>query len=899
MTIKDDYSASAAGAGSITIGAIATGTIETPGDVDWFKVDLAGLSTYRFNIRGADADGGTLAWNTASRDVHLRLWDPAGQQYLYPLGYDSGTGAPVLSFAIKSAGTYYLEVAGGQGTGTYSVSSLLIDKDDYAGDAAHATSVALGTAVSGQLSYAGDNDAFSVPVTEGKSYQVTLTAGADLNATTYVTVADSAQWQQDGDIYAPGSTITVPFVAHATGAATVTLSNLSGSGGYTWKVDEVADDFKSGTGTQGTIVAGASVTGAFETTADLDWFGVDLQADLTYLIRLKGPGDSYYPLVNIRDANGTQLSTPFDWHRLSDGACVVWKPTASGHYFIETGSDITGNYTLSVQPPAPDDHGQTMATAGQLTPGTPLIGHTEVPGDVDWYSFTVEAGNGYVLHAEANPDMGLRGGLGGGIYDASGVGVAAEYQRTDQGWDVLYQPSTTTTYYVAVAPYNSLGSYTLSLSAPISDAIPGDRTTTASILPGAVLRSTLDFKGDVDYVSAQVQAGHEYRFQLLGAADKQGALGSPVADLSGQHGEWERGWTSYGHANELVVRPTVDGTVWLAIRDQNGATGTYTLLAQSDTVAYADLYPPQQAFPTLPTRAPSADTALDRHLFLTYAEDVNVAGTIQLLDGHGSVLQTFGAGDAAVSIVHGTVSLASSVADGTSYVLQAATGAVTDLAGNPAPAFSFAFSTPEANRIQDGTAGNDTFAAGTGTDRFDGGAGLDTVVYDGTRSSYGIFLGKQSVKVAQYEGAASVDQLLGIERIVFHDSVVACDIDGSAGQTYRLYQAAFNRTPDGAGLAYWIKQHDQGMSLHDVADAFMHSQEFVDLYGSAPQPAALATAIYHSVMHREPDQAGFDYWVSALEHGMAPADVLVSFSECLENQANVIGQIKYGIVLPL
>jgi hypothetical protein len=33
---------------------------------------------------------------------------------------------------------------------------------------------------------------------------------------------------------------------------------------------------------------------------------------------------------------------------------------------------------------------------------------------------------------------------------------------------------------------------------------------------------------------------------------------------------------------------------------------------------------------------------------------------------------------------------------------------------------------------------------------------------------------------------------------------VALDVDGAAGQAYRLYQAAFDRAPDKNGLGYWI-----------------------------------------------------------------------------------------------
>jgi serralysin len=41
---------------------------------------------------------------------------------------------------------------------------------------------------------------------------------------------------------------------------------------------------------------------------------------------------------------------------------------------------------------------------------------------------------------------------------------------------------------------------------------------------------------------------------------------------------------------------------------------------------------------------------------------------------------------------------------------------------------------------------------------------------------------------------------------------VAIDIDGTAGQLYRLYSAALGREPDEVGMGYWISRMDNGTS---------------------------------------------------------------------------------------
>lgn len=47
-----------------------------------------------------------------------------------------------------------------------------------------------------------------------------------------------------------------------------------------------------------------------------------------------------------------------------------------------------------------------------------------------------------------------------------------------------------------------------------------------------------------------------------------------------------------------------------------------------------------------------------------------------------------------------------------------------------------------------------------------------------------------------------------------------------------VYAVEAGRTPDPAGLGYWIAAMDRGVSLQAVAAGFTGSQEFTDLYGA-------------------------------------------------------------------
>lgn len=191
-----------------------------------------------------------------------------------------------------------------------------------------------------------------------------------------------------------------------------------------------------------------------------------------------------------------------------------------------------------------------------------------------------------------------------------------------------------------------------------------------------------------------------------------------------------------------------------------------------------------------------------------------------------------------------------------------------------------------------GDAGNNVLSVPAGIRALDGGAGLDTAVYSGARAGYTVVHDGSGFSVTDAAGDHAT--LQNIERVQFGDGMVALDVDGTAGQAYRLYQAAFDRTPDKVGLGFWIDVLDRGAPLRDAARDFVGSQEFKDLYGANLSDAQFVDALYQNVLHRPAEGAGFDFWMSSLQV-VSRAEVLVNFSESAENQAQVVGSIQNGI----
>jgi hypothetical protein len=175
----------------------------------------------------------------------------------------------------------------------------------------------------------------------------------------------------------------------------------------------------------------------------------------------------------------------------------------------------------------------------------------------------------------------------------------------------------------------------------------------------------------------------------------------------------------------------------------------------------------------------------------------------------------------------------------------------------------------------------------------------ETGVYSGPLSNYTI---TQSTDKKSYtvtaktgsDGTAVFDQFDAF-RVKFADASIAFDVNGSAGQTFRLYQAAFNRVPDQGGLGYWIAQRDNGLTLEQMAGHFISSPEFTAMYGTNPSNADFVLKVYNNVLHRAPETAGYNYWLGQLNAGLPRSQMLAYISESTENIAGVAPALVNGI----
>ncbi len=182
--MSDDYTQDTTTAGSVAVGGVATGEIETSGDRDWFAVELVAGRTYTIDLRGSGTRDGTLS------DPYLRgIHDADGNLIPGTTNDDGGAGYNSrVTFTASESGSYYIAAgAYASGQGTYEVEvtdTAADDARDGAKDLGDITDLAGPRFPDASLDGDGDRiDYFRFTLTEAKKVGLGLRqqdADADL-----------------------------------------------------------------------------------------------------------------------------------------------------------------------------------------------------------------------------------------------------------------------------------------------------------------------------------------------------------------------------------------------------------------------------------------------------------------------------------------------------------------------------------------------------------------------------------------------------------------------------------------------------------------------------------------------------------------------------------------------
>ncbi len=99
--------------------------------------------------------------------------------------------------------------------------------------------------------------------------------------------------------------------------------------------------------------------------------------------------------------------------------------------------------------------------------------------------------------------------------------------------------------------------------------------------------------------------------------------------------------------------------------------------------------------------------------------------------------------------------------------------------------------------------------------------------------------------------------------------------DSTGGFVTRMYSIVLGRNPDQSGYDHWVTNLDNGtLVAADIVVRFFFSEEYQKKGKSAGD---IVTDMYMAMMNRMPDSGGYDHWVSRLNIGMTPRAIIRSF----------------------
>ena len=194
---------------------------------------------------------------------------------------------------------------------------------------------------------------------------------------------------------------------------------------------------------------------------------------------------------------------------------------------------------------------------------------------------------------------------------------------------------------------------------------------------------------------------------------------------------------------------------------------------------------------------------------------------------------------------------------------------------------------------------NDTIKGGPGIDFFDGGLGLDTVVYSGRKERYTINKTGNRYVVSESTGSDDTDYLSNIERLQFSNGKVALDVEtGNAGEAAKLIGALLGPTyvKDKALAGIVINLLDQKYSSDTIANLGLATPMFLSMAGSSSN-TDFVKQVFTNVVGRAPTPSESSTYVNMLDAGTSQSALALMAAHTDLNAARIdlVGLIQRGL----
>ncbi|MCB4773561.1 MAG: pre-peptidase C-terminal domain-containing protein, partial [Sulfurovum sp.] len=466
------------------------GSIETTGDVDWFKIEIDHTAILTVSTTGTTDTNGELY-----KDGDLNAADE-----------NSGTGNNFKMTQTVTAGTYYVKVSASS-TGGY---SFVTHFDDHNNSIAEGTTlISSVSTTSGNIDVAGDVDWFKIVIPRAGTFTVETNGTTD----TYGELYDAsgrkriAYDDQDGidNNFKISKFITVPGIYYVKVKHHDPSENMGAYSLVTY-----FDDHNNSKDGATPINPNSRTVGRIEKTGDVDWFKIVIPSGGgTLIVSTTGTIDTSGELYKDGDLNAS------DNNNGSGNNFKISQQLEAGTYYVKVSASSTGEYWLDSQFIAPvtgslsdNDNNISTATYIEVNATTDPIrttGRIDVAGDNDYFKI-VTTGPGRLIvrtRRSGGDDIDTYGYL----LDANGEELASNnnsgiYPKHFQ----IVKYITAGTYYVRVRGFNNdvTGAYTLDVQfesglTEVSDDHSNSIVGATPINPNSRTTGELNFGQDEDY----------------------------------------------------------------------------------------------------------------------------------------------------------------------------------------------------------------------------------------------------------------------------------------------------------------------------------------------------------------------------------------------------------------
>lgn len=180
-------------------------------------------------------------------------------------------------------------------------------------------------------------------------------------------------------------------------------------------------------------------------------------------------------------------------------------------------------------------------------------------------------------------------------------------------------------------------------------------------------------------------------------------------------------------------------------------------------------------------------------------------------------------------------------------------------------------------------------------------SGVVVASYAGNRMNYGVVFKEDEglLDITLLDGAHSTERLTGVDRLKFDDVGLAFDLNGSAGHTARLVNAALGwkyLTPEIAGLG--LSLFDQGMSMESVAELAVQTDLFLSMTG-ANDSSSFVNLVYKNVVGVTPDAETLTSLQGVLDRGEMTRGQMLSMAashELSQTAVEMVGISHTGVM---